>query len=122
MNTISHEKIRTTIVRMAVATVESVLRMPHLASTAVSPANSAEPNAYKIHMMRHLPFNLDRQGGIFRNSVLCAATIVARSKQKERGGRKNYGSSGSKHSKMPMEPACSAFRRSSFWRIVQLTS
>ena len=57
MNTISHEKIRTTIVRMAVATVESVLRMPHLASTAVSPANSAEPNAYKIHMMRHLPFN-----------------------------------------------------------------
>ena len=57
MNTISHEKIRTTIVRMAVATVESVLRMPHLASTAVSPANSAEPNAYKIHMMCQLPFN-----------------------------------------------------------------
>ena len=86
MNTISHEKIRTTIVRMAVATVESVLRMPHLASTAVSPANSAEPNAYKIHMTCHLPFNLERQGEICRNSAPCAATIVARSKQKERGG------------------------------------
>ncbi len=45
MNTISHEKARTTIVRIAVATVESVFRMPHLANTAVKPANSADPNA-----------------------------------------------------------------------------
>ena len=50
INTISHENASTTMVRMAVATVESVFRMPHLARMAVRPAKSAEPNAKKIHM------------------------------------------------------------------------
>lgn len=40
-NTISQEKASTTTVRMAVATVESVSRMPHFAKTAVKPAKSA---------------------------------------------------------------------------------
>ena len=44
-NTIIHEKTRTTIVRIAVATSESVWRIPHFARIDVSPANSAEPNA-----------------------------------------------------------------------------
>ena len=35
----------TTIVRIAVATSESVWRIPHFARIDVSPANSAEPNA-----------------------------------------------------------------------------
>lgn len=38
------------IVRMAVATVESVLRMPHFARMDVRPANSAEPTAYNNHI------------------------------------------------------------------------
>ena len=46
----TQEKSRTTMVRMAVATVESVRRMPHLARIAVSPAKSAEPNAMRIHI------------------------------------------------------------------------
>ena len=50
MPTISHENSSTTTVRMAVAASESVFRMPHLARTAVSPANRAEPNANKIHI------------------------------------------------------------------------
>ena len=50
MATISHENSRTTIVRMAVAVSESVFRMPHFARMDVSPANSAEPNANRIHM------------------------------------------------------------------------
>ena len=50
IHTISHEKSSTTMVRMAVAASESVLRMPHLARTAVSPANSAEPNAKITHI------------------------------------------------------------------------
>ena len=51
MNTISQEKASTTIVRTAVATVESVLRMPHLASMAVAPAKTAEPKANMIHIL-----------------------------------------------------------------------
>ena len=35
---------------LQVATVESVLRMPHFVRMAVKPANSAEPNAYKTHI------------------------------------------------------------------------
>ena len=50
-NTISQEKSSTTMVRTAVATVESVLRMPHLARIAVMPAKKAEPKANKIHIV-----------------------------------------------------------------------
>ena len=39
------------MVRTAVATVESVLRMPHLARMAVMPAKKAEPKANKIHIV-----------------------------------------------------------------------
>lgn len=35
----------TTIVRIAVATVESVFLIPHFARMEVAPANSAEPTA-----------------------------------------------------------------------------
>jgi len=45
INTISHEKINTTIVRTAVATVEFVFLIPHFARMEVTPAKNAEPNA-----------------------------------------------------------------------------
>ena len=48
--TMSQEKTSTTQVRMAVATLESVFRMPHLARMEVSPAKSAEAKANKTHM------------------------------------------------------------------------
>ena len=50
ISTMRQDITRTTPVRMAVATVESVLLMPHFARMEVSPANSAEPNANKIHI------------------------------------------------------------------------
>lgn len=49
--TISHENINTTIVRSAVATVESVFLIPHFAKIEVIPANKAEPNANTIHII-----------------------------------------------------------------------
>ena len=51
IQTISHEKISTTIVRIAVAASESVFLIPHFARTEVRPANSAEPNAKSIHIV-----------------------------------------------------------------------
>ena len=49
-NTMIQEKIRTTTVRTAVATVESVFRIPHLARIEVTPAKNAEPIANKSHI------------------------------------------------------------------------
>ena len=46
----THAKIRTTMVRIAVATVESVFRMPHLARMAVTLAKNAEPIANRSHI------------------------------------------------------------------------
>ena len=43
------------MVRMAVATLESVFSIPIFANIAVSPANIAEPNANTSHIT-HLPF------------------------------------------------------------------
>ena len=40
-----HEKIRTTTVRTAIATVESVFLIPHFARIEVTPAKNAEPIA-----------------------------------------------------------------------------
>ena len=51
INTITHEKARTTIVQIAVAMSESVFLIPHFASIAVSPANNAEP----IEAANHIP-------------------------------------------------------------------
>ncbi len=48
--TMSHDTARTTTVRSAVATVESVSLMPSLARIDVKPANSAEANANAIHI------------------------------------------------------------------------
>ena len=45
------------MVRTAVATVESVFRMPHFAKIAVIPAKKAEPIASKTHMQLP-PFKL----------------------------------------------------------------
>ena len=50
MNTIIHENTSTTAVRMAVATSESVLRMPHLARIAVRAAKTAENTAAVSHI------------------------------------------------------------------------
>ena len=50
----TQENASTMMVRSAVATVESVLRMPHLARMEVTPAKKAEPNASTTHMMIHL--------------------------------------------------------------------
>lgn len=44
-----HEKIHTTIVLNAVAIVESVLLIPHLASTEVIPAKKEDISAYINH-------------------------------------------------------------------------
>ena len=46
----SHEKTSTTTVLSAVARSESVFLMPHLASTAVTPAKKAESTAIKSHI------------------------------------------------------------------------
>ena len=46
-----HEKTKTTTVRMAVATSESVFEIPHFASMEVIPAKKAEPIAYIIHIV-----------------------------------------------------------------------
>ena len=48
--TISQEKNRTTAVRIAVATSESVFRIPHFARIAVIPAKKEEPTAKRIHI------------------------------------------------------------------------
>ena len=40
-----HENTKTTMVRMAVATSESVFEIPHFASIEVMPAKKAEPAA-----------------------------------------------------------------------------
>ena len=48
--TISHEKTKTTTVRSAVATSESVFLMPHLAKIAVKPANTADKTAANSHI------------------------------------------------------------------------
>ena len=48
--TMIHEKINTTIVRIAVAASESVFLIPHFARIAVNPAKTAEPNANTIHI------------------------------------------------------------------------
>src|SRR5690606_3105119 len=50
MKTISQEKMRTTIVLSAVATFESVFRIPIFDRMAVSPAKTAEPKAKTIHI------------------------------------------------------------------------
>lgn len=50
INTVIHENIRTTIVLIAVATVESVCFIPHFARIAVNPANTADPNANIIRI------------------------------------------------------------------------
>ena len=51
-NTISHEKSSTTTVRIAVATEESVFRMPHFARIAVIPAKKAEAKAKNNHISK----------------------------------------------------------------------
>jgi hypothetical protein len=51
MNTINHANASTTMVRIAVATVESVFLIPLFAKIDVNPANSAEPNANGIHIV-----------------------------------------------------------------------
>ncbi len=50
--TIPQEQRTTTMVRIAVATVESVCRIPSLAKIAVRPAKKAEPSAKTIHIYR----------------------------------------------------------------------
>ena len=50
-NTIAQEKIRMTIVRIAVATLELTPRIPIFARIAVTPAKKAEPKANRIQLM-----------------------------------------------------------------------
>ena len=50
MSTMTSDIISTTIVRIAVATVESVFLIPHFARIAVAPAKSAEPSANNTHI------------------------------------------------------------------------
>ena len=55
MKTMSQENAKTMIVRIAVATVESIVRMPHLARIDVKPEKKAEPTANAIHI--NAPFH-----------------------------------------------------------------
>ena len=50
MSTMQKDMSSTTTVRMAVATVESVLRIPHFARMEVSAANAADPSARNTHI------------------------------------------------------------------------
>ena len=50
INTINHEKIKITIVLIAVAKCESIFLIPIFARIAVIPAKNADPKAYIIHM------------------------------------------------------------------------
>jgi hypothetical protein len=50
IKTIKNEKISTTAVRSAVATSDLVFLIPHFASIAVSPANTADITAANIHI------------------------------------------------------------------------
>ena len=60
----------TIIVRIAVATVESVFLIPHFARMEVAPANSAEPPAKSTHILFRLrQFSLSRCGNPARLSV-----------------------------------------------------
>ena len=59
--TMTQANARTTMVLMAVATVESVSRMPHLARMAVIPAKNADPHANATHMSK--PPNPNRTKG-----------------------------------------------------------
>ena len=45
IQTMPQENSSTTMVRTAVATLESVFRIPHFANIEVSPAKNAEPTA-----------------------------------------------------------------------------
>lgn len=54
MSAMTQANTRTTSVRMAVATSESVLRMPHFARMDVRPAKSADATAAAIHVGGHL--------------------------------------------------------------------
>ena len=55
INTRIQAKMTTTTVLSAVATLESVFFSPTLAKIAVRPANSADKNASKIHMVKFNP-------------------------------------------------------------------
>ena len=50
MSTIIHENTKTTIVLIAVATFESVSRIPHFAKIDVKPAKIADKNAKSNHI------------------------------------------------------------------------
>ena len=77
-NTMTHAKISTMIVRMAVATVESVLRMPHFARTDVRPANSAEPTAYSNHIQIASFSTIVRSLPVLCNRLLCKSRFYAK--------------------------------------------
>ena len=51
INTMIQEKISTTMVLKAVATLESVFLIPHFARIPVRPAKKADPNANKSHII-----------------------------------------------------------------------
>lgn len=57
---IIHEKIRTTVVRIAVAVLELTSSTPTFARTAVAPANNAESNAHinQVMNLSHSPMGL----------------------------------------------------------------
>lgn len=79
-NTMTHAKISTMIVRMAVATVESVLRMPHFARMDVRPANSAEPTAYNNHIQIASFSTIVRALPVLCNLLLYKSRFYAKSR------------------------------------------
>ena len=80
------------MVRRAVATVESVFRMPHLARTAVRPAKRAEPKAKRIHITHPLLFHAMTGGArLFRRYCSTFGGKRKRARKKERSGATDAG-------------------------------
>lgn len=73
INTIIHEKISTTIVLIAVATVESVFFIPHFARIAVSPAKIAEPNANTTHIFVTFSISFIRKNHAYLRTLVFLA-------------------------------------------------
>ena len=68
------EKSSTTTVRAAVAMVESVFRIPHLARIDVTPAKNAEPTA-KSFPQPKAELSVTRLTSIYHKPVDCKTTL-----------------------------------------------
>ena len=82
-NTMIHENNSTMIVRMAVATLESVFLMPHFARIDVTPAKNADRNANRIHIASSFQFSkIHRLASLFYPIRYCITKNTRFQKEK----------------------------------------